>query len=478
MANQAIIVLDCGGTNLRAVAIDPSGVILAIASRNNTSQRVDLEKSFYTWDLNDILKTLQCCCLDVISQLNDVKIIGLTVTTFGVDGGLLDENQQLLYPIISWKCPRTLEAVTQIEAHFSQSLLQKNTGVGFFSFNTLYKLIWLKNNKPKIYSQAKTWLFISSLITHYLTGELTTDRTMAGTSQIFDIHENQFNADLLNYLEIDSTFFPTMLNAGEQIGLLKQCVAQEFNLPLNLPVICAGHDTQFALFGSGADINQAVLSSGTWEILMLRTHTISLEKLANISNSTCELDLNPKLINPGIQWIASGMLEKMRCLLWDDKTPYKMIIDAASKIPIGSDNIRINPDFLIKNQLSQGSITGLCLNSSKAAIFRASLEALSFKLKFNFNELCSFSNTKPSALILVGGGSKNTLWNQIKADVLNIPIKIPNASEITVLGAAMVAFSAVKLFKNPEESRNNFNISYQTITPNTNNARLYESLNY
>ncbi|WP_239500870.1 FGGY family carbohydrate kinase, partial [Streptococcus pneumoniae] len=61
-----------------------------------------------------------------------------------------------------------------------------------------------------------------------------------------------------------------MRYAGEKVGKLRTPLAQKWGLN-PVPVISCGHDTQFAVFGSGAGLNQPVLSSGTWEILMART---------------------------------------------------------------------------------------------------------------------------------------------------------------------------------------------------------------
>ncbi|MRF64656.1 L-fuculokinase, partial [Staphylococcus epidermidis] len=76
---------------------------------------------------------------------------------------------------------------------FSPAELQRITGVGQFSFNTLYKVLWLRENRPDLLQRAHAWLFISSLINHRLTGKMTTDFTMAGTSQMFDLAQQRFS---------------------------------------------------------------------------------------------------------------------------------------------------------------------------------------------------------------------------------------------------------------------------------------------
>lgn len=78
---------------------------------------------------------------------------GIAVTTFGVDGALVDKNGKQLYPVISWKCPRTAAVMENIHRYMSPQQLQEISGVGAFSFNTLYKLVWLKENHPQLLEQ-------------------------------------------------------------------------------------------------------------------------------------------------------------------------------------------------------------------------------------------------------------------------------------------------------------------------------------
>lgn len=113
------------------------------------------------------------------------------------------------------------------------------------------------------------------------------------------------------------------MEAGEQIGTLQNSAAAMLGLPVGIPVISAGHDTQFALFGAGAEQNEPVLSSGTWEILMVRSAQVDTSLLSQYAGSTCELDSQAGLYNPGMQWLASGVLEWVRKLFWTAETPGK-----------------------------------------------------------------------------------------------------------------------------------------------------------
>jgi sugar (pentulose or hexulose) kinase len=83
-------------------------------------------------------------------------------------------------------------------------------------FNTLYKLIWLKENHPQLLEQAHAWLFISSLLNQRLTGEFTTDITMAGTSQMLDIHQRDFSAQILQATGLPRRLFPGWLKRASR----------------------------------------------------------------------------------------------------------------------------------------------------------------------------------------------------------------------------------------------------------------------
>ncbi|MFB2841413.1 L-fuculokinase, partial [Aeromonas jandaei] len=364
MSQDVVIVLDCGATNVRAIAVGKQGQIIAKAAVANATQAAAEDSHWHQWSLDEILQRFKVCCEQLAPQLTGLTVCAITVTTFGVDGALVDRQGQLLYPVISWKCPRTVAVMEQVHRYIDPELLQRESGIGHFSFNTLYKLIWLKENQPELFAQAHAWLFISSLINHRLTGRFTTDRTMAGTSQLLDLKRECFSTTILDAIDVPASLFPTMVEAGEIIGPLQGALATFLGGPEGIPVIAAGHDTQFALVGSGAAVNQPVLSSGTWEILMVRSQAVDTATLPAITGSTCELDAQTGLFNPGLQWLASGVLEWVRQLYWPGASDYQQMIDEATAIPAGCDGVRMSPNLLANaERIGQGTFSGLSLDT-------------------------------------------------------------------------------------------------------------------
>ena len=111
----------------------------------------------------------------------------------------------------------------------------------------------LKENHPQLLEQAHAWLFISSLINHRLTGEFTTDITMAGTSQMLNIQQRDFSDDILQATGIPRRLFPRLVEAGEQIGVLQHEAASLLGLPVVSCDICRARHAVCAL---GAELSQ------------------------------------------------------------------------------------------------------------------------------------------------------------------------------------------------------------------------------
>lgn len=463
-----VLCLDCGATNVRAILVDDKGQLVAKSSQPNATDAGEEDAGFHVWNAERILNQLAACSREILPGVELAEVKAVTITTFGVDGAPVNADGELLYPVISWKCPRTAEVMKRVEKYIPQSRLNALSGVGEFAFNTIYKLIWLKENRPELLEQAHAWLFISNILAHRLTGVMATDRTMAGTSQMTELATGDWSAEILEAIGIRRELFPPMVNAGERIGGLTAEAAALLGLPQGVPVVSTGHDTQFALFGSGVQENQPFLSSGTWEILMLRTPKAALSAEDYAAGATVEYDSKAGLLNPGLQWIASGIIEWVKATCYHGES-FDTMDAEAEQIPPGCEGVRLVPDFLPSDAVP-GSIQGLVLGRTRAHIYRAAMEALTYRLKQRLEKLEKVGGFRSADLLLVGGGARNKVWTQMRADILGLPIRISNVSESTVLGAAMYAFAGAGVFPSAEACREAFGISYTTINPGVQRA--------
>jgi L-fuculokinase len=476
---KAVLILDCGATNVKACLIDTSGKIIASRSLPNVTAADPFHPGGLIWDINDIWNKLAACCRKVNSEAVGTEIIAITATTFGVDGAAVKKDGTLCYPVISWQCKRTEKVEKSIDKYFNREWLYQKTGIQSYHFNTINKLIWLKENKPDVLDNMDYYLLMSSLVLHRLTGAFVTDTTMAGTTMLTEIKNRTFSSEILGKLDLSTSVFPHMVEPGNIVGNLTREASEQLGIKAGIHVIASGHDTQFSLLGSGACINQPVLSSGTWEIFMARTKSDQMNMPSRNSSVTIELDAQPGIINPGIQWVASGVLEWFSKLLYPefagDDSGYSSIIEEAGQVPAGCNGVFVTPE-LYPGGLSgkSGNINGLMHETTRAHIYRACLEALSYYACYGLDKLQKVGNYQAENVICVGGGSKNFLWNQIRADVLGIPVQTFDMKETTALGAALTAMIGVGVYKSVDEAFGAINNKYTLFEPRKDREKYRE----
>ena len=103
--------------------------------------------------------------------------------------------------------------------------------------------------------------------------------------------------------------------------------------------------------------------------------------------------------------------------------------------------------------------------TSRGEVYRAALEGLSFQLRNALEVVKSSTGFNPRGIRVVGGGSKNGLWNRIRADVTGLPVTITSQKEITALGAALFAFIGIGAFSSIEQAEKNINFNEEIIEP-------------
>jgi L-fuculokinase len=463
------IVFDCGATNVRVIAIDSKGNILASEAYQNNTRPDPFYPGGKIWDVNEIWNKLCMASRKVLEKTDSKLIAGVTVTTFGVDGALFDRRGEMLYPVISWQCERTNVLMAGIDKYIPLLKLYEEAGTLPYNFNTINKLIWLRENKPELIDRAEIFLFIPSIFSFFLTGEKVNDITMAGTSMATSLHSRTWSGGILDQIGFPSEKLGSPVEPGTITGKVNSNASSATGLPEGIPVVAAGHDTQFAIFGSGAELNQPVLSSGTWEVLMVRSSGYRSGKEQLDQGVTTEFDAKKGIFNIGSQWIASGMLEWARKILYADveENVYDTMINGAASVPPGSNGVRIVPKFYeeLKGKPG-GQIVGLTMNSTRDEIYRAMLEALSLRLKEGKESLENAGGFKADSILCVGGGSKNSLWNQLRADYSGVPVKVTDRTETTVLGASLFVQYACGNAASPEEARSAIDYKTEIFVPN------------
>jgi len=481
--DDLVLVLDCGSTNLRAIAIDSAGRTAAESSRPNQScPQTDGRPGWLIWNIEEIWHRLSEASREVSKEVGTRNIKAIIVTTWGADGAPVKRDGSLTYPPISWQCPRTLEIATEITKRVTAWEIFRITGYQTLSFNTLLKMAWLRQHVPKALDEAYTWLMMPGLLVHRLTEKFHIDPTSGSTMMAMDLAKRDWSELLLELAGLDPGFLPEWYEPGQIVGYLTQKAGRMCGLLAGVPVVVGGHDTQFALAGSGAGPDESILSSGTWEILSFRTGRFEPNRAGFEGGLIIEADVQRDLWNPQLLMIGSAVLEWLREKFFSELriNEYDAIIGEAENVAPGAGGLTFIPSFVrdsgpTKRFGTLGTILGLTLQTSRGQIYRAALEGLSSQLKEAFHILSEATSFEAKGIRVVGGGSKNNLWNQIRADVTGLPVDVTSQKEATALGAALTAFIGIGKYRSWEEAQKTVCQEVRRFEPSSNRS-LYEDI--
>lgn len=481
---DCVVVMDCGATTTRAVAVDVRGNLVVSASRpNSPSPQPGGKSDWKIWDLDEVWGKLCDSCREVCRAVPRERIRAVTVVTFGADGAPLKKDGSLAYPVISWQCERTKEFAEAIKKILSPQEIYEITGYQIIGFNTLLKWMWLRKYAAQALARGNRWVMMSGLLSHKLSGEMMIEPTAASTTMAMDIRRRDWSEKMLSLVGLDRSFFPAWSQPGDVVGTVTRRASDETGLPEGMPVIAGGHDTQFAPFGSGAKPGEAILSTGTWEIALLRTQKCEPEAVGFGEGLIIETDAVPGWWNPQLLMIASGIIEWVRRNFFSPEADREgihrlMIEEGRSALP-GAGGVTVVPAFVegtgpAKKYGIPGCITGLTLSTTRGQVYRAVIEGLCYQLRQALDILSRATGFKPTGIRVVGGGAKNDFWNQTRADVTRLPATVPDVKEATVLGAAAFGFKGAGIVSSPEEFVSGIDLGGEVFEPSE-SADLYEA---
>lgn len=135
-----------------------------------------------------------------------------------------------------------------------------------------------------------------------------------------------------------------------------------------------------------------------------------------------------------------------------DNADYATLMAEAGRVPPGSLGVyflphlrRPNPGYAMDH--SRGVFIGLTSDVSRGAAYRALLEGLAYEARYTLSGMLDYTIGRAASRISVtGGGTRNRLLLQIKANVYNHTLEVVSIDEATALGAALLGGIAAGLY--------------------------------
>ena len=369
---------------------------------------------------------------------------GIAIDTWGVDFGLLSPDGELLHMPRHYRDARTVGTSAEVFEAVPRAEIFRQTGIQFMEINSLYQLWVYQRDSPELLSRVSKLLFMPDLFNYFLTGTYAAERTIASTSQFYDPVKKGFATDMLRKLGITSSFFPELMDPGTELGPVLPYAADRCMLKHDTCVYTTGsHDTASAVAAVPATGSEGwcYISSGTWSLMGVEVEAPIINDAslgANFTNEVGVANTIRFLKNiPGL-WVlqecrrawAKGGEEYSYAELMERAAaakPTDTVIDLDQFISPGNHPQRI---------CAHCRETGQEVPQDPGAMTRVVLQSLAQRYKQVLETLEKLTGKGIETIHIVGGGSRNSLLNQLTADRTGRRV-IAGPAEATAAGNAL-----------------------------------------
>jgi xylulokinase len=432
-----LVGLDVGTTGVKALALSPTGDVLARAEEPyglSTPQPGWAEQ-----DPDDWWRAAE----------RALATLGGRPTAIGLSGQMhglvvLDDRDRVVRPAILWNDQRTEAECTEIEERVGLSRLIGLTGNRALTGFTAPKLLWLRRHEPGTYARIAHVLLPKDYVRLRLTGEHAIDVADASGTLLFDVAERRWSEEMLEELELDPAWLPRSQESPEVSG----------TTAAGAPVAAGAGDQAAAALGVGVDRPGPVsVVLGTSGVVFAALPAFAADAQARV-HAFCHA-VPGAWHAMGVMLSAGGSLRWLRDALAGGRA-YDELIAAAARWSPGAEGLTFLP-YLTGERTphadphARAAFTGVTVRHDLGAFVRAVLEGVSYGLRDSL-ELLRELGVDARAGHVSGGGARSELWLRILASVLRLPMRRTATDEGSAYGAALLGGVAAGVFRDVHEA--------------------------
>lgn len=487
MARRYLIGIDLGTTSAKCVIYDDEGNVAAEASRDmvitypSSGEAEQNAEDFYTVTCGLIKK----CLAESNINGNDIAAVGIDSQMGGILA--IDKNYN---PATRYDTPldsRSGGENTWMHERFGDLIIEKNGSISTFGNKILY---WKKRDEWKnIHKFIQPSAFVAGRFAGLSADEAYMDETFICFSGFADLKNSCWNSELCEAMDVDRSKLPRIVKSTDIIGEVCRKASADSGLPLGLP-IAAGCGDQIAGF-TGAGIlepGRMIDVSGTACILGLSTdnYTYDLQNrtLACMKSAIGNTFYLISVVLGGRthNWfIDQFCAEDTAAAAASNQSVYQYLDAKAAAIPAGSEGLvsinYLQGRFFPPEPSVRGLLIGHTWGHTRHHFYRAILESIAYDHYLTKEIMKSLvPDSDFTTVTAIGSGANSELWMRIKADVLGQTYMSLSRSDLSTLGAAIVAGYGAGVFTDIESITRRFGKSGKLIRPRRGEFEKYAPL--
>ena len=450
-----VLALDQGTTSSRAILFNEEGSPVSVSQRE--FRQIFPQPGWVEHDPKEIFRTQRETAREAVQRisLKDVAAVGITnqrETTIVWDR----QSGEPIHNAIVWQDRRTAAQCAELKKIGAESLVRERTGLVIDPYFSGTKIAWILDHVPGARARAERGELAFGTVDTWLTWQLTGNRTHvtdvsnASRTLLFNIHMNDWDAELLRMFDVPRAILPDVHPSAHAFGMVPAGV-------LGGPLVIGGiaGDQQAAMFGQACHhAGMAKNTYGTGCFMLLHTGDKVVSSTSGLISTACAQTRDKEYALEGSVFIGGAVVQWLRDGL-GFFTSSSEVENLAASVPDSGD-VYLVPAFTglgapYWDPHARGAIVGLTRGTTKAHIARAALESIAFQSAELLEAMQKDSGEKLSELRVDGGAAANDLLMQFQADLLGVPVVRPKVLETTALGAAYLAGLTVDLWKSREE---------------------------
>jgi glycerol kinase len=384
-----------------------------------------------------------------------------------------------VYNAIVWQCRRTAGICDGLKAEGFDKAIREKTGLIVDAYFSGTKVKWILDNVEGAREEAEKGNLLFGNIDTWLIWNLTkgkvhvTDYSNASRTMLFNIHDLQWDKEILEKLNIPASMLPEAKPSSCLYGYTDPSL-----LGGEIAIGGAAGDQQAALFGQVCHKpGTAKNTYGTGCFMLMNTGEKAVEsKNGLLTTIAWGIDGKVEYALEGSIFIAGAAIQWLRDEL-------KLIETSAESEKFAASVDDTNGVYMVPafvglgaphwDQYARGTIVGITRGAKKEHLIRATLESLAYQTYDVLKAMEEDSGIKLEALKVDGGACANNFLMQFQSDILGVQVDRPEVIETTALGAAYLAGLAVGYWKDQDDVSKNWAIS-RRFTPDMEDCKREE----
>jgi len=482
------LTFDFGTESLRGAVFDPEGKMVYTVSesyRTYFPRAGWAEQKPEDW-WNAFIKVTRDITTGSGIPSDSIKALAFDTTSCTVL--TLDSDFKPLRNAIIWMDVRSYNQAERI-ASSGADILRYN-GYGSVSAEWMpCKALWLKENEPEVYNQAKYICEFQDWINYKLTGRYVGSINNTTVRWYYDPRGEGWPLGLyekINLPDIIEKFPREILELGEPVGNITDEISELTGLSKKTLVVQSGADAYIGIIGLGA-IKPGRLAFITGSSHLMLGHTEKGFYQEGIFGAF------PDCVMPGLYVVEGAQISSGSVLKWfrdhfisskyeqeaqsKGIEVYDYLSNLAKDIKIGSEGLILlnywqgNRNPLVDSQ-ARGVIWGLSLKHTPVHIYRAIMEGVAYGTE-HIMRYFNKAGFTAEEVYACGGATKSDLWMQIQSDVLGLPIFLTEEPNAPLLGDAILASFGSGYYKSIEEAVSRMVRIKKKVIPDLENTEAY-----